>query len=125
MFHLTNNDYIKILKYYNINIPKKKIKTKSKKQIIDNKKLKNIAEDILATKLCRCIKSVDPQKKDEKRAITVCTNSVFKKKGLSYQNFSCKMNGKLLRGKKTRKILLKKKKSRINITSKGRLRNKI
>ena len=29
MFHLTNNDYIKILKYYNINIPKKKTKSKT------------------------------------------------------------------------------------------------
>ena len=51
MKKLNNNDYKKILKYYNINY------TKNKKT---NKK---IAEDILANKLCRCIKAVKKKHK--------------------------------------------------------------
>ena len=43
----TNKDYISILKYYKIDIPKSK-------QII-----KQTAEKIMADKLCRCIKKVD------------------------------------------------------------------
>ena len=43
---LTKNDYITILKYYNINVPKDtKIKA-----------IRQKAEQLIAEKLCRCIK---------------------------------------------------------------------
>ena len=43
---LTKKDYIKILKYYKLSVPK------------NRKTLKKRAEKVLATKLCRCIKKV-------------------------------------------------------------------
>ena len=44
---LTNKEYVSILKYYNINIPKSK------------RLLKKRAEKIMAEKLCKCIKKID------------------------------------------------------------------
>ena len=43
--YLSNKDYLDILKYY-------KIKTTN----LNNKQIKSRAENILANKLCRCIK---------------------------------------------------------------------
>ena len=50
---LTQKDYLTILEHYDIVPPKN---TKGK---IDKNKVKDEAEKILATKLCRCIKKVD------------------------------------------------------------------
>ena len=77
---LTKKDYIKILKYYKLSVPK------------NRKTLKKRAEKVLATKLCRCIKKVDP--KNEERAIGVCTRSIFNKKGLTRGKFNCKRSNK-------------------------------
>lgn len=88
---LTKKDYLKVLQYYKIDVPK------------DYKTLKQKAQDIIAEKLCRCIKKVDP--KDEGRAIGVCTRSVLNKKGLSRGTFKCKKGSKpsITLHKKTRK----------------------
>jgi len=76
---LSSQDYIKILNYYEINIPENKSILKSK------------AEDILAQKLCRCIKKVGKySKKMEKRAIAICSKGVFTRKGLKRGRFQCK-----------------------------------
>ena len=76
MSHLTNTEYKRILEYYNKPIPK------------SNRLLKNNAEKILATKLCRCIKKVEP--KNEARSIGICTKSIFNKKGYTRGKFKCK-----------------------------------
>lgn len=76
MSKLNKNDYIKILKFYKMTIPK------------TLKGLKNKTQIILANKLCRCIKKFD--KKYEARSIGICTRSVFNTKGLTRQNFTCK-----------------------------------
>lgn len=96
---LTNNDYRVILNYYNIPI------TKS----TPNTKIKDLAEDILATKLCKCIKSVQKSTKDntESRSIALCKDSVIKKKKLHIYNFSCKNNKGLIPKKNTSLKLLK------------------
>jgi hypothetical protein len=76
---LSKNDYKSILNYYKINS--------------DNStplQIKNAAESILATKLCRCIKKVDPTLKNESTAIAICTNSILKKKHLKSFRFTCK-----------------------------------
>jgi len=73
---LQTSDYIKILNYYDISIPKNK------------SQIKTTAEDILADKLCRCIKKVGL--KNEPRSIGICTKTVFNKKGLSRGQFKCK-----------------------------------
>ena len=73
---LTNKDYISILKYYNKKIPKSKILVKIQ------------AEKIMAQKLCKCIKKVDPIY--EANSIGFCTKSIFNSKGLTRGQFQCK-----------------------------------
>ena len=73
---ITDNDYKKILEYYEKPIPRSK------------RLLKLEAETILATKLCRCIKKVDV--KNESRSIGICTKSVINNKGYTRGKFKCK-----------------------------------
>lgn len=97
---LTKNDYEKILNYYNITFSP----SDSSKQI------KNKAEEILAEKLCKCIKKVkdstgtgnSDNNADESRAIGICNDTVFRRKGIKHSAFTCKKKPKLLRfpGKK-------------------------
>jgi len=94
---LTNKDYVSILKYYNMDIPKSK------------RLIKKQAEHIMANKLCKCIKKIDPI--NEAKSIGICTKTVINKHNLSRGNFSCK-------GK--RKITLKK----LNKLSNKTIKNK-
>lgn len=93
MTELKNNDYIKILEYYKKPIPKSK------------RLLKIEAELILGTKLCRCIKKLDPT--NEAKSIGICTKSIFNRKGLSRGTFNCKkkytLKLKKLKKKSTRR----------------------
>lgn len=95
MSKLTINDYKYILEYYKKPIPN------SKTNIIEQ------AEDIIANKLCRCIKKIDKKynKKFESRAIGACTRSVINRKGFTRGNFTCKKKTKitLFKTKKTKK----------------------
>ena len=79
---LTNEDYINILTYYKMDIPKSK------------RLLKKQAENIMSEKLCRCIKKV--KKSDntitEGQAIGICTKTIFKNRGLTRGKFSCQKN---------------------------------
>lgn len=68
-------DYKNILDFYNISIPK------------SNKQIKEKAEDIMSTKLCRCIKNFN--KRDESKAIAICSKSIFTKKGYKRGAFRC------------------------------------
>ena len=74
-FKITKSDYIKILKYYNLNIPSK------------TEDIKKTAEKILSEKLCKCIKKVIPI--NEAKAIGVCTRAIFNRKGLTRGKFNC------------------------------------
>jgi|TARA_B110000444_G_C18789703_1_gene571833 hypothetical protein len=88
--NLTNKDYLEILKFYNID--DKKLK---------KSEIKNKAEKILITKLCRCIKTINKfNKYNEKESIPICTNSVLKKKKITSFKFTCKKNPKFLLLKK-------------------------
>jgi len=60
------------------------------------------AEDVLAGKLCRCIKKVDPG--DEKKSIAVCRASILARKGFDIYGFSCKEKPALKIGKNGRKL---------------------
>ena len=73
---LNKKDYTKILKYYNLPIPKSASEMKKK------------AEELLALKLCRCIKKVSPT--NEAKAIGVCTRTIFERKKLMRGPFTCK-----------------------------------
>ena len=94
MSTLSTRDYKAILRFYNIDYSNMK-----------NKQVKVIAENALATKLCRCIKKVDP--KDEAKSIGICTDSVIGKKGLAIHGFTCKKKPKLKKNRKTKKKLTK------------------
>ena len=85
---LTNGDYEKILNYYRIPIPKSR------------RILKLKAEDILSSKLCKCIKKVGPI--NEQRSIGICTKTVVNRKGFTRGKFKCK-GKRSISLKKTRK----------------------
>ena len=95
--NLTTADYKNILKYYKITDAQLK-----------PREIKEKAEHLLATKLCRCIKKVSKGKgKSEAKAIAICNTSVIKKKKLAIFKFTCKKGAKLLPKKGTRKVLLR------------------
>jgi hypothetical protein len=81
MTTLTNNDYKTILEYYNKSIPK------------SNRLLKLEAEKIMSSKLCRCIKKVDPE--NEAKSIGICTKTIFNNKGYTRGKFKCKGKSKV------------------------------
>lgn len=92
---LTNVDYINILKYYNL----------YKKNMKKNE-IKNIAENILADKLCRCIKKTNVNNEpNESKYIAICLDSVINKKNLKIYGFKCN-NGYKLKPKKNGNTLL-------------------
>ena len=102
---LTASDYKKIANYYQI--PKSK-----------NKTYKEIAEHVLASKLCRCIKSVGSynnspnkitrvNKNKEDSAIGVCRKSIFNNRNLNFYDFKCKKKPKLVKNPKTSSALTK------------------
>jgi hypothetical protein len=93
---LKNSDYVTILKYYNIDSKGMKKKDKKRK-----------AEDLLANKLCRCIKKVDNKDEPESKAIAICKNSVLLKKGLRNYGFKCKPKARFIPMKGTVKRLTK------------------
>ena len=95
--NLTTTDYKNILKYYKI------ADTQLKPREIKEK-----AEHLLATKLCKCIKKVSAKIRPitEAKAIAICNNSVIKKKKLAIFKFTCKKGAKLLPKKGTRKVKL-------------------
>ena len=101
---LKKDDYIKILNYYNIPITP----TDSSKTI------KNKAEEILADKLCKCIKKVkktddgdddddddetggDTPSEAESKAIGICNDSIFRRKGLKHSGFTFKRRPKFIK----------------------------
>lgn len=94
---LTASDYKKIASYYQI--PKSK-----------NKTYKEIAEHVLASKLCRCIKAVDSynnsggpnknirtKKNNENSAIGVCRKSIFQNRNIDFYDFKCKKKPQLVK----------------------------
>jgi hypothetical protein len=93
---LTKSDYEKILTYYNIPFSSSD----------GCKTIKSKAEQVLAEKLCKCIKKVkdgsDSSDTDESRAIAICNDTVFRRKGIRHSDFTCKKKPRLLKftGKK-------------------------
>ncbi len=90
-------DYKIILDFYDISYSGK-----------SNYLIKKSAEEILAKKLCRCIKKLD---KKEDRPVSICNKSIFTNRNLKYNRFTCKKRPKLIGNKKTRRKLTKRGKS--------------
>jgi len=76
--NMHNDDYIQILKYYEVPIPKSK------------RLIQKEAEKILSLKLCRCIKKVDSYTNNEPKSIGICTKTIFNRKGITRGKFKCK-----------------------------------
>ena len=95
---LSRKDYITILKYYNITMPEN-----TKLNVIREK-----AEHIIATKLCKCIKKVDVNASNEAKAIAVCNKSVIQNKNLKIHRFTCKKRPKLLSSKNNKTLMIRK-----------------
>lgn len=92
---LSSSDYKKIVDFYKV--PKQ-----------NNMSYKTLAEDILADKLCKCIKSVKKKPAlTEKSAIGICRNSIFKKRNMDFYTFECKKEAKLREKKNTKRRLKK------------------
>jgi hypothetical protein len=126
MSNLKQSDYKDILKFYKIDSSQ-----------LDKAAIKAKAENLIATKLCRCIKNIQfstlgkapaskgegkgskgpapaskgKGSKGEGRAISICINSVVQKKNLKTFRFTCKKGAKLLGQKNNtrRKLLIVKK----------------
>lgn len=90
---LHNEDYIDILNYYKIPVPKSK------------RLLQIEAEKILSSKLCKCIKKVNAVSKSENeaRAIGICTKTIFNNKGYTRGKFKCK-GKRYVKFNKTKKL---------------------
>lgn len=73
---LKKQNYIDILHFYNIPIPKTLHLIKKK------------ANATLSRKLCKCLKKLEPKFKSS--AIGICSKTIINKKGFSRGNFSCK-----------------------------------
>lgn len=93
---LTNKDYVSILKYYKLTIPKSK------------RLLKKNAEEIMAEKLCKCIKKIDPI--NEAKSIGICTKTIFNRKGYTRGKFQCKKKQSVKLRKTTKKNTTRKNK---------------
>ncbi len=92
---LSTTDYQKIAHFYGI--PKQ-----------NNKTYKELAEDILALKLCKCIKKVKTTKMiGENAAIGICRENIFKKRKIDLYTFKCKKGTSLISKKGTKKKLRK------------------
>lgn len=90
-YELSKSDYISILKYYNI--PFKKSAT--------IKEIKRLSENILARKMCKCIKKVKRKTLNEGNSIAICKKSIFQNKNIDFFRFSCKKQNKLIPKKNT------------------------
>jgi len=77
---LNIQDFRTILTYYNKKIPS------------SSKKIREEAEQLLSSKLCRCIKKVKKHKKKEGESIGICKRSVLHKKNVDIHGFECKKN---------------------------------
>ena len=78
---LKKQNYIDILNFYHIPIPKTLTSIKKK------------ANNILSRKFCKCLKKLEPKYKSA--AIGICSKTIITKKGFSRGNFTCKKTPKI------------------------------
>jgi hypothetical protein len=74
---LNASDYKKLLNYYGIT-----------DHVKSERLLKKMANKIVITKLCGCIKKLEPKYKA--RSVGICTKTVLNNRGYTRGKFSCK-----------------------------------
>jgi len=68
---------------------------------------KNVIEDKMAQKMCRCIKKVKktlnlrPEITKENAAIAICNKSIFTNRGLKFNKITCKKKARFIKNKRT------------------------
>ena len=84
---LTRTEYIDILEHYGVNFSKS----------LPIKYLRKMVEELIAQKMCRCIKKVKNKYEDynESRAIGICNYSIVNWKKLKINGFTCKKKAQL------------------------------
>ena len=112
--NLTKEDYINILNYYNIKINSN----------TPFSSIKKMAENIIAQKLCSCIKKVPNPSKKESHAIGICNHSVLQRKHLKINGFSCKKRMMLKTSKTNKNKLTKTINGKLLLNKKQTLKHK-
>ena len=141
--NLTHKDYVAIIEHYGEKVPHKRTRknNSSKPKLVpDRERTRKIAEDMLANKMCKCIKSV--QKSFERRtrknrrelakrnkrtnrnktaknnringegaAIGICRKNIFTRRGIDFNRFACKKRAELLKTFKNKQALQKSRKN--------------
>ena len=92
MSELNSKDYLAILKFYGIDTKKMTLRDR-----------RTTAKEVLANKLCRCVKKIGTEQ--ESRSIAICKNSIFTNKGLTVGRFKCKKGAMLIPSKSGQTIL--------------------
>lgn len=101
MVRATYSDHVRILNFYDVNVPKSK------------RLAKDAAEKLIGQKLCNCINAVGKNRRTSKRrktrsktrkynkgaAIAICRNSVLRRKGVINHRFTCKKKKALVASK--------------------------
>jgi len=95
--NLSKQDFKQLLNYYNI-------QTKSNASLSS---LKKATENIIAKKLCSCVKKVPNKNQPESRAIGICNYSIIQRKNLKINGFTCKKKMTLKTSKTNKNKLLK------------------
>jgi hypothetical protein len=89
---LNGLDYRRILKLYNQPIPPKTSKH-------NFKQAENATKKLLGKKFCSCVSSISRKNKNKNKsksnqntskAIAICSSTIFNRKGLQRQKFTCK-----------------------------------
>lgn len=91
MVSLTLSEHRTVLSYYGIDHTN-----------MNAKDIRKQAEDVLAKKLCRCIKQV--AEKDDNQPIAICRRNVVMQKGIDIYGFSCKNKPTLKIGKNGQRL---------------------
>jgi len=111
--NLSKQDFKQLLNYYNI-------QTKSNASLSS---LKKATENIIAKKLCSCVKKVPNKNQPESRAIGICNYSIIQQKNLKINGFTCKKK-MTLKTSSTNKQKLMKNGSQLTLKTKTKKQKK-
>lgn len=92
---LSKQDYVRLLTTYDKTLFASEVQRKTKKQ------LQRQVERKMATKLCRCIKKLEPR--FGASSVGICTRSVVNRRGFTRGQFQCKPRTRITLKRKQRR----------------------
>lgn len=108
-YPLSLKEYSAIVKHYGRSIPK------TRKGNPSLKKTRQLAEKLIASKLCDCMKSLENKQYSISSSSAICKNSILNSRNLTVSNFHCKKKHRLVPFKKNKTRKLMKTKPSISI----------